>query len=69
MVIVEINGKDLKVIFGKIVFVWFISFFGVVFIVNGIFFYLVFGLFLGVVVESFYEVGQIYNQEIVVVRV
>lgn len=68
MAIAETNGKDPKAISGKTVLVWLLGFFGVVFTANGIFLYLALGSFPGVAVESSYEAGQAYNQEIAAAR-
>lgn len=64
MTMVEPNMKDPKAISGKTVLVWLLAFFGVVFAANAVFIYLALGSFPGVVVESSYEAGQTYNEEI-----
>jgi len=64
MTMVQSNMKDPKAITGKTVLVWLFCFFGVIFTANAIFLYLALGTFPGVVVESSYEAGQAYNQEI-----
>ncbi|MCV0423836.1 MAG: FixH family protein [Roseibium sp.] len=64
MTMVQSNMKDPKAITGKTVLVWLLGFFGVIFTANAIFIYLALGSFPGVVVESSYEAGQAYNQEI-----
>jgi len=64
MTMAQSNMKDPKAITGKTVLAWLLCFFGVVFTANGIFLYLALGSFPGVVVDSSYEAGQTYNQEI-----
>ncbi|MEO1114639.1 MAG: FixH family protein [Pseudomonadota bacterium] len=64
MTMAQSNMKDPKAITGRTVLAWLICFFGVVFTANGIFLYLALGSFPGVVVDSSYEAGQAYNQEI-----
>lgn len=64
MAMVQSNMKDPKAITGKTVLAWLLGFFGVVFAANAVFIYLALGSFPGVVVESSYEAGQAYNQEI-----
>jgi len=64
MTMAESNMKDPKAITGKTVLAWLLGFFGVVFAANAVFIYLALGSFPGVVVESSYEAGQAYNQEI-----
>lgn len=64
MTMAQSNMKDPKAITGKTVLAWLFCFFGVVFTANGIFLYLALGSFPGVVVDSSYEAGQTYNQEI-----
>ncbi len=64
MTMVEPSAKDPKAITGKTVLAWLFGFFGVVFTANAIFIYLALGSFPGVVVDSPYEVGQAYNEEI-----
>ncbi|MCK7611010.1 FixH family protein [Roseibium sediminicola] len=64
MTMVQSNMKDPKAITGKTVLAWLLGFFGVVFAANAVFIYLALGSFPGVVVESSYEAGQAYNQEI-----
>jgi nitrogen fixation protein FixH len=64
MTMVQSNMKDPKAISGKTVLAWLLGFFGVVFVANAIFIYLALGSFPGVVVESSYEAGQAYNEEI-----
>ena len=64
MTMVQSNMKDPKAITGKTVLVWLLAFFGVIFTANAVFIYLALGSFPGVVVESSYEAGQAYNQEI-----
>jgi nitrogen fixation protein FixH len=64
MAMAETNGKDPKAITGKTVLLWLAGFFGVIFLTNGIFLYYAVGTFPGVAVESSYEAGQAYNQEI-----
>ncbi|MEO9731613.1 FixH family protein [Qipengyuania citrea] len=56
--------KDPKAMTGRTVLFWLLGFFGIIFTANGIFIYLALGSFPGVVVESSYEAGQAYNQEI-----
>lgn len=68
MTMVHSNMKDPKAITGKTVLVWLIAFFAVIFTANGIFIYLALGSFPGVAVESSYEAGQAYNQEIEAAR-
>ncbi len=64
MTMVQSNMKDPKAITGKTVLVWLLAFFGVIFAANAVFIYLALGSFPGVVVESSYEAGQAYNEEI-----
>ncbi|TYC52888.1 FixH family protein [Rhodobacterales bacterium] len=64
MTMAEMGGKDRKPMTGRTVLLWLIGFFAVIFTANGIFVYLALGSFPGVVVESSYEAGQAYNQEI-----
>ena len=64
MTMVQSNMKDPKAISGKTVLAWLLGFFGVVFAANAVFIYLALGSFPGVVVESSYEAGQVYNEEI-----
>lgn len=64
MTMVQSNMKDPKAITGKTVLVWLLAFFGVIFTANAVFIYLALGSFPGVVVESSYEAGQAYNEEI-----
>jgi len=64
MTMVQSNAKDPKAITGKTVLAWLLAFFGVIFAANAVFIYLALGTFPGVVVESSYEAGQAYNQEI-----
>lgn len=64
MTMAQSNMKDPAAITGKTVLAWLFGFFGVVFAANGVFVYLALGSFPGVVVESSYEAGQAYNQEI-----
>ncbi|WP_299479605.1 FixH family protein [uncultured Roseibium sp.] len=64
MTMVQSNMKDPKAITGKTVLAWLACFFGVIFAANAIFIYLALGTFPGVVVDSSYEAGQAYNQEI-----
>jgi len=64
MTMAQTNMKDPKAITGKTVLAWLLGFFGVVFAANAVFIYLALGSFPGVVVESSYEAGQAYNQEI-----
>ncbi|GAA0777708.1 nitrogen fixation protein FixH [Roseibium denhamense] len=64
MATIQTHMKDPKAITGKTVLVWLLSFFAVVFTANAIFIYLALGSFPGVAVESSYEAGQSYNQEI-----
>jgi nitrogen fixation protein FixH len=59
---------DPKAVTGRTVLFWLLGFFGVVFAANGVFIYLALGSFPGVVVESSYEAGQAYNQEIAAAR-
>ncbi|MEM8701093.1 MAG: FixH family protein [Pseudomonadota bacterium] len=68
MTMAQSNMKDPKAITGKTVLAWLLGFFGVVFTANGIFLYLALGSFPGVVVDSSYEAGQTYNQEIAAAR-
>ncbi|WP_434053022.1 MAG: FixH family protein [Roseibium sp.] len=69
MTMAQSNMKDPKAITGKTVLAWLLCFFGVVFTANGIFLYLALGSFPGVVVDSSYEAGQAYNQEIAAAKV
>lgn len=55
------GGKPLT---GRAVLFWIIGFFAVIFLANGIFVYVALGSFPGVVVESSYKAGQIYNRDI-----
>lgn len=64
MSIVHSDSKDPNAITGKTVLVWLFCFFGVIFAANGVFLYFALGSFPGVAVESSYEAGQSYNQEI-----
>ncbi|WP_281926511.1 FixH family protein [Roseibium album] len=64
MTMVQSNMKDPKAITGKTVLIWLLGFFGVIFAANAVFIYLALGSFPGVVVESSYEAGQGYNQEL-----
>ncbi|MCX2723600.1 FixH family protein [Roseibium salinum] len=64
MTMVRSNMKEPGTITGKTVLAWLLGFFGVVFAANGVFVYLAVGSFPGVVVDSSYEAGQSYNQEI-----
>jgi nitrogen fixation protein FixH len=68
MTMVQSNMKDPKAITGKTVLAWFLGFFGLVFAANAVFLYFAFGSFPGVVVDSSYEAGQTYNQEIAAAR-
>jgi nitrogen fixation protein FixH len=68
MTMVQANTTDPKAFTGKTVLAWFLGFFGVVFAANAVFLYLAFGSFPGVVVNSSYEAGQTYNQEISAAR-
>lgn len=61
-------GKDPKAISGKTVLAWLVGFFGVIFAMNGVFLYFALGTFPGVAVQSSYEAGQAYNQEIEAAR-
>lgn len=54
-------GRELT---GRGVLFWLLGFFGLVFLVNGIFIWVALGSFPGVVVESSYHAGQVYNQDI-----
>ncbi|GGB48865.1 membrane protein [Roseibium aquae] len=56
--------KHSKPVTGRTVLIWLLCFFGVIFAVNGVFLYFALGTFPGVAVESSYEAGQAYNQEI-----
>jgi nitrogen fixation protein FixH len=53
---------------GWTVLFWLLGFFAVIFAANGVFIWLALGTFPGVVVESSYHAGQVYNQEIAVAR-
>ncbi|WP_428642669.1 FixH family protein [Roseibium sp.] len=64
MTMVQSNMKDPKPLTGRTVLFWLLGFFGVIFAANAVFIYLALGSFPGVVVESSYEAGQAYNQEI-----
>ncbi|MEP3048804.1 MAG: FixH family protein [Roseibium sp.] len=64
MTMAQPNSKDPKAITGKTVLVWLLAFFAVIFAANAVFIYLAVGSFPGVVVESSYEAGQAYNEEI-----
>ncbi|GAB4577143.1 MAG: hypothetical protein Tsb0019_04810 [Roseibium sp.] len=64
MAMVQSNMKDPKAFTGRTVLFWLLGFFGVVFAANAVFIYLALGSFPGVVVESSYEAGQAYNEEI-----
>ncbi len=64
MTMAQSNMKDPKAFTGKTALAWLLGFFGVVFAANAVFIYLALGTFPGVVVESSYEAGQAYNQEI-----
>lgn len=64
MTMVDSGARDPKSITGKTVLVWLFGFFGVIFAANAAFIYLALGTFPGVVVESSYEAGQVYNEEI-----
>lgn len=69
MTMAQSNMKDPKAITGKTVLAWLLGFFGVIFTANAVFIYLALGSFPGVVVESSYEAGQAYNQEIAAAKV
>ncbi|WP_209007873.1 FixH family protein [Roseibium litorale] len=56
--------KPARELTGRGVLMWLICFFGLVFLVNGIFIWVALGTFPGVVVESSYKAGQEYNQTI-----
>ncbi|MBN9669373.1 FixH family protein [Roseibium aggregatum] len=64
MEMVQSKVKDPKAITGRTVLIWLLGFFGVIFAANAVFIYLALGTFPGVVVESSYEAGQVYNEEI-----
>lgn len=64
MTMVDSGAKDPKSITGRTVLAWLFGFFGVIFAANAVFIYLALGTFPGVVVESSYEAGQVYNEEI-----
>lgn len=49
---------------GRTALIWLLGFFGVIFAANGVLIWLALGSFPGVVVESSYHAGQVYNQEI-----
>lgn len=70
MTMVDRNGPadGAKPLTGAKVLLWVVGFFGVIFTANGIFIYLALGSFPGVVVESSYHAGQVYNQELEVAR-
>ena len=53
---------------GRTVLFWLFGFFAVIFAANGVFIWLALGTFPGVVVESSYHAGQVYNEEIAVAR-
>ncbi len=64
MTMVQSNMKEPRPLTGRKVLFWLVGFFAVVFAANGVFIYLALGSFPGVVVESSYEAGQAYNEEI-----
>ncbi|MEJ8473317.1 FixH family protein [Roseibium algae] len=55
---------DPKAFTGRTVLFWLMGFFAVIFAANAVFIWLALGSFPGVVVESSYQAGQDYNQEI-----
>jgi len=68
MTMAQSNMKDPKALTGRTVLLWLLGFFGVIFAANAVFIYLALGSFPGVVVESSYEAGQAYNEEIAAAR-
>ncbi|ADZ71629.1 FixH family protein [Polymorphum gilvum] len=59
------GGKPMT---GRTVLLWLVGFFGVIFAANAVFLWVALGSFPGVVVESSYTAGQLYNQEIAAAR-
>lgn len=58
------EAQDPKAFTGRTILYWLLGFFGVVFAANAAFIWLALGTFPGVVVESSYQAGQVYNHDI-----